>query len=255
MNALDFDFAAYLGKFELQIRLACPGRVLLVVGENGSGKSTLLKCLLGLVPLSEGYIEIQGERLSEHGRHLRAVNERKLGYVPQSGGLFPHMTVEEQLDFALGAREPDLQRRHRRIVVEQQLLAMGMTSFATANTGRLSGGQRQRLALGCALIQRPKALLLDEPFSSLDLEARSSVREVIYESIARLNIPVVLVSHDPADMLRFPDHIAWIEQGHSMHATSLSTLEAGLDALETSGPPAVQQLTLGAVLLRDGRVR
>ncbi|RED18742.1 Putative 2-aminoethylphosphonate import ATP-binding protein PhnT [Pontivivens insulae] len=172
-----------------------PGDVLSVMGPSGSGKSTLLSALIGtLAPAfaMQGRILLDGEDLA--GKPPEA---RRIGLLFQDAMLFPHLSVGENLAFGLS---PDVRGRvARRQVVEEGLIEIGLEGFAPRDPATLSGGQRARVALMRTLLARPRALLLDEPFSRLDTDRRASIRSLVLERARKERLPVILVTHDEAD--------------------------------------------------------
>ncbi len=169
-----------------------PGQVLTLTGASGIGKSSLLQWVLG-VP--QPNVAIAGE-LSLNGVDLtqRPIEQRNIGLVTQQADLFPHMTVQQNLLFALTAQSAD-----RQAWVAEQLNSVGLSEYGDAYPGELSGGQRARIALLRSLAASPKSILLDEPFSALDVKLRTSVREFTWSKLADAQMPAMLVTHDPAD--------------------------------------------------------
>jgi len=169
-----------------------PGRPVAIMGPSGAGKSSLLAWLTGLLP---GGLGGEGEVLLD-GRSMLALppHRRRLGILFQDDLLFPHMSVGENLAFGLPA-VADRATRHR--MVEDALARVELAGFADRDPLTLSGGERARVALMRVLLSEPKALLLDEPFSKLDLPLRDRFRSLVFQSAAHL--PVLLVSHDPQD--------------------------------------------------------
>ena len=172
-----------------------PGEVLVVMGESGSGKSSLLAMLLGSLP--PGFIASGGVRLN--GREIGELPtpQRRIGMLFQDDLLFPHMSVLDNLLFAL----PDEGTRTQRIVqAEAALQSAGLEGHGPRSPQSLSGGQRSRVSVLRALLARPEALLLDEPFSRLDAALRQRFRAFVFERIREQRIPALLVTHDPQDI-------------------------------------------------------
>lgn len=168
------------------------GRPATIMGPSGAGKSSLLAWLTGMLPA-----ELQGEGdVLLDGRSLLDLppNRRGLGILFQDDLLFPHMTVGENLGFGLPAATIGHERR-RRIV--EALEGVELAGFIDRDPATLSGGQRARVALLRVLLSEPKALLLDEPFSKLDVSLRDRFRSLVFQSARHL--PILLVSHDRAD--------------------------------------------------------
>src|SRR5437660_7527314 len=155
-----------LGALDLKIDLTLGRETVLVAGPNGAGKSTLLRLLLGVARPDRGRIALDGRILFDAHSDVPA-EDRRLGYVPQDYALFPHLDGLGNVAFGLAG----LPRRERRARAAAWLERMGASHLAQRRAGALSGGERQRLALTRALAREPRALLLDEPFASLDSSA------------------------------------------------------------------------------------
>ena len=171
-----------------------PGVVYTVMGPSGSGKSSLLAAVCGTLPAVftfEGSVVLDGERID-----MLPTRQRRVGILFQDDLLFAHMTVRENLLFAVPAGP----RAAREARVTQALHDLEMPGFAQADPATLSGGQRARVALMRALLAQPHALLLDEPFSKLDTALRARVREFVFSTVHARQIPVLLVTHDEADV-------------------------------------------------------
>ncbi len=172
------------------------GEIVTLMGDSGSGKSTLLNWMIGDLPSdfnASGTLELNARRCDTVPIELR-----RIGILFQDDSLFLHLSVGQNLAFALPARFKG--RQERRKQVEIALAEIGMAGFQDRDPATLSGGQRARVSLMRALLAEPQALLLDEPFSKLDIALRQQFRTLVYGQIARLNIPTVLVTHDPADV-------------------------------------------------------
>jgi putative thiamine transport system ATP-binding protein len=169
-----------------------PGRPVAIMGPSGAGKSSLLAWLTGMLP---GGLEGEGDVLLDGVSVLSLpAHQRRLGILFQDDLLFPHMSVGENLAFGLPP-EPD--RPARRDRIDQALAGVELAGFANRDPMTLSGGERARVALLRVLLSEPRALLLDEPFSKLDLTLRDRFRSLVFQSATHL--PVLLVSHDPQD--------------------------------------------------------
>lgn len=227
--AFKVDLKATLGSLELQVELEIGAETLLVVGPNGSGKSSLLKLLLGAEPPSQGTVTLGGRTLTDTNHNVRVpVEERHIGYVPQDYGLFPHMTVEAHLAFALGSlprvKHPGAGAAQARI--ESTLEQLDLTRHRKSHPRQLSGGERQRLALARALVAAPSALLLDEPLAALDSLHRSEVRAFLSDYLKQLALPTLLVTHDQTDARFFQCRVAVLEQGRLVQIGHFAELQA-----------------------------
>jgi putative thiamine transport system ATP-binding protein len=191
--------------FSLAVR---PGEVVTVMGPSGCGKSSLLSYLCGTLDpavRAAGGIWLNGVSLED-----LPPERRRIGILFQDDMLFPHLSVGENLAFALPrAVRP---RRARRARVDEALREAGLEGFADRDPATLSGGQRARVALMRALLAEPRAQLLDEPFNKLDRDLRERVRRFVFDHARQLALPTLLVTHDPADaeaaggpVVRLPD--------------------------------------------------
>jgi molybdate transport system ATP-binding protein len=190
-----------------------------LVGPNGAGKTTLLLLILGVLEPDRGRIVVGGRVLfdAELGVNV-PIEERGLGYVPQSYALFPHLTVRQNVEFALGSRPRSSSRAARAARGREILAELGLEALAERRVTQLSGGEKQRAALARALSVRPHALLLDETLAALDVPARHEVRSFLASYLAELGIPSVLVTHDAGDARLLGQRIAVVEAGHTVQS-------------------------------------
>ncbi|PNS08208.1 ABC transporter ATP-binding protein [Solilutibacter silvestris] len=182
------------------------GERLVLVGPSGCGKSTLLRMIAGLEAISTGTLRI-GERVVNDVAPM----DRDIAMVFQSYALYPHMTVAENLGFALMLRRVDKGEIRRRVDDAAQILELD--AVLDRRPGQLSGGQRQRVALGRALVREPKVFLLDEPLSNLDAKLRASMRTEIARIHARLGTTMVYVTHDQVEAMTLGQRIAVLRDG------------------------------------------
>ncbi len=177
------------------LELTVPGGVVhTVMGPSGSGKSSLLAAVCGTLDTAvsfDGTVALNGRRIDTLPTH-----QRRVGLLMQDDLLFAHLTVLENLLFAVPSG-PQAARRSRALGA---LAEVELQSFADADPATLSGGQRARVALARALLAEPLALMLDEPFSKLDTPLRQRMRELVFAAVAQRGIPAILVSHDAADV-------------------------------------------------------
>ncbi|MCH7861102.1 MAG: ABC transporter ATP-binding protein [Proteobacteria bacterium] len=191
-----------------------PGAFTILIGGSGSGKTTLLRIVAGLDHAEAGSIELRGEVVDDprSGRFVLP-DQRRLGMVFQDNALWPHMTCIENVAAALRGR--DRWRRARELLGD-----LGIAALAERRPAQLSGGQQQRVGLARALAAAPDMLLLDEPLSSLDVDARDRMRDHIRSTVRRHGAAALLVSHDPVDAWRLADRVAVLEQGRIVQAAA-----------------------------------
>ncbi|HEU4616919.1 MAG TPA: ABC transporter ATP-binding protein [Gammaproteobacteria bacterium] len=182
------------------------GELFVLLGPSGSGKSTLLRAIAGLTPIDHGRVVL-------HGRDVTHVNarEREVGFVFQNYALFRHMTVADNVEFALRARRvPAAVRRRRR---RELLELVSLSGYDDRLPSELSGGQQQRVAVARALAHEPRVLLLDEPFGALDSKIRAELRRGIRELQRKLGITMILVTHDQDEAFTMADRIGIMDRG------------------------------------------
>jgi len=187
------------------VDLACPGgSILVLTGPSGAGKTTLLRLLAGLDRPDAGRICLGGETwLDTDAGVLQRPRERGVGLVFQEYSLFPHMTLAQNVAYATSDR-----------TFAQSLLdSFGIAHLSGARPGQMSGGERQRGALCQALARRPKALLLDEPFSALDAATRSALRQELLRVRDTFAMPIIHVTHDLAEAALLGDSVLALDQG------------------------------------------
>ena len=170
------------------------GNILCVFGNSGVGKSSLINVIAGTTEdnlLFEGEIILNGKILNNI-----AIEKRKIGLLLQDGALFPHLTVEQNIYFGMNRK---LKSKEKLNVINENLKNANMEGFQNRYPHTLSGGQKARIACLRAILSEPKALLLDEPFSSLDPEHRNTFRKFVIDKVEESKIPCLLVTHDETD--------------------------------------------------------
>jgi iron(III) transport system ATP-binding protein len=182
------------------------GALTAVLGLSGCGKTTLLRVIAGFERAERGSISLGGQTLDD-GRSYVAPEARGIGYVPQEGALFPHLSVRENVAFGL----PRPERRGPRVAALLEMV--GIASLERRMPHELSGGEQQRVALARALARHPRALLLDEPFSSLDASLRARVRDEVHALLRDQGVTTVLVTHDQEAALSLADTVAVLRDG------------------------------------------
>jgi iron(III) transport system ATP-binding protein len=187
-----------------------PGAFLVLLGPSGSGKTTLLRCLAGIERIDSGSIDIAG-RVVANGRSHVPPEQRDLSMVFQDYALWPHMTVLDNVAFALRRRHlPRAECRARAMVM---LARVGLDEFAKRYPNELSGGQQQRVALARALIADTGLILCDEPLSNLDADLRERMRVEISSLVREAGATTVYITHDQAEAFALADVIGVLEEG------------------------------------------
>ncbi|MFM0165598.1 ABC transporter ATP-binding protein [Paraburkholderia sediminicola] len=195
------------------------GTLLALLGPSGSGKTTLLRLLCGFERADNGSVEIDGRRVAGDGLHMPS-EQRRIGYVPQEGALFPHLSVADNIVFGL----PRTQRRARHRVAELLELVGLPADFGRRAPQQLSGGQQQRVALARALAPSPTLVMLDEPFSSLDAALRLETRQAVASALAATGATAVLVTHDQSEALSLGHEVAVLWNGRLIQTATPETL-------------------------------
>jgi molybdate transport system ATP-binding protein len=207
---LRVDVKKQLGEFVLEASFESEGRVTGLFGASGAGKTSLVNMIAGLLRPDRGMIAIDGEIVDDtsNGIHVPAWR-RRIGYVFQDARLFPHLDVRQNLDYGrrMNGLTDDAELRMR----VSDLLDIG--HLLDRRPGKLSGGERQRVALGRALLAKPRLLLLDEPLGALDESRRAEILPYLVRLRDEARIPMVYVSHDAAEMRQLATQIVLLQRG------------------------------------------
>ncbi len=217
------------GGFTLRVRLQTDARRTALYGPSGAGKSLTLQALAGLLKPDRGHIAFGGQTLFDSSAGIDVPARRRgFGFLFQDHALFPHLDVRQNIAFGLckGWRNPrqgalDAQGE---AAVAHWLDALDLKAVARQRPAELSGGQRQRTALARALVAAPRALLLDEPFSALDPALRERTRQALDALLARIDIPVLMITHDPADLARFGDALLQLRGGSIVSGAAVGSM-------------------------------
>ena len=216
--------------------------IVTLLGPSGCGKTTTLRLIAGLEPLQQGRISLDGRVLADGDLNVPP-EERSVSLLFQDFALFPHLTAIDNVIFGLGNWPPE--ERHARAI--HVLGQVGMTEFADSYPHVLSGGQQQRVALARARGPRPRMMLMDEPFSNLDLGMRSQVRDLVLHVLKNSTSMTVMVTHDPEEAMFMADRIAVMNKGR--------IIQLGTPEELYNGPVAPFVLHLfGEVNRMEGRV-
>lgn len=216
-----FDMVVDIADFRLQASAHQRHAHTLIIGPNGAGKSVLLRAIAGGLSPSHGFIEFRGKRVFDARSSFNLPPEkRKVGYLPQGFGLFPMLTVADNIRFADHTAKTESSNG------DALLENFDLNDVASRLPHELSGGQRQRVALARAVYRAPKVLLLDEPMSAIDFVAREDIRRRLHHILTERSLSTLMVTHDPADIAYFPDEIWVIEGGELREQGSAQELRA-----------------------------
>jgi molybdate transport system ATP-binding protein len=201
-------------RFTLDVAFTATTQRVVLFGPSGAGKSLTLQAIAGLLRPDEGKITLHGNALFDSKLNVDLKPQaRKVAYLFQDYALFPHLNVRQNIGFGLqrGWFNPRARSSHAQI--DYWLDALELRGVAGNFPAQLSGGQKQRVALARALVAQPQLLLLDEPFSALDSTLRQRMRLELSDLQTRLDIPMVLITHDPDDVAAFGDQVVQISDG------------------------------------------
>jgi molybdate transport system ATP-binding protein len=213
--------------FGLDVDLQIPGRgVTALFGESGSGKTTCLRCVAGLERASHGYLRVNGELWQDSAEgFFLPTHQRALGYVFQEASLFAHLSVRRNLEFGFKRIGGAAQR----VKLAQAVELLGIEHLLERMPEHLSGGERQRVGIARALLTSPKLLLMDEPLAALDHKRKNEILPYLERLHDELDIPVLYVSHAPAEVARLADHLVLLDQGRALASGPVGELLARLD--------------------------
>ena len=200
-----FDGVTVVDDVSLEVNSA---ELVCLLGPSGCGKTTLLRVAAGLEPLQRGRVRIADRVVADASMWIPP-EDRGVGMVFQDYALFPHLTVAENVEFGLTGRKP----AERRATALDYLRRLGMANHAETYPHTLSGGEQQRVALARALAPRPAVMLMDEPFSGLDIRLRDAVRDESLALLREEQTATLLVTHDPEEAMRMADRIAVMRGG------------------------------------------
>lgn len=199
-----------LAPFTLEADASLGGRVTAIFGSSGAGKTSLLELVAGLRRPAAGQIVVDGVTLTDAGaRVFVPPHRRAIGYVPQEGALFPHLSVQQNLQYGCrpdGKRPPGLTLEHVSEVLE-------IAPLLARNIATLSGGEKQRVALGRALLASPRLLLLDEPLAGLDVPLRERLVPYLARVRDEFAVPMIYVTHSPDEIMALCDDVLVLHHG------------------------------------------
>ena len=229
MIVLAVDVERRLGAFQIAARFEAEGGVTALFGPSGAGKTTIANMIAGLLTPDRGSISLDGTVLFDAAARIdMPVHRRRIGYVFQDGRLFPHLSVRQNLDY--GRRMSGVARDADEFARIAALLDIG--HLLERRPRMLSGGERQRVAVGRALLMRPRLLILDEPLASLDLAHKREILPYLVRLRDEASVPMVYVSHTPAELRRIATKVVRLDAGRVLGSGGLDLLdEREIDAI------------------------
>lgn len=228
--------APVLSQFNFEVKA---GDITCLLGPSGGGKSTALRLAAGLLAVQSGHIEIDGELVAS-ARHSTPPERRPIGMMFQENALFPHLTVAENVGFGLASWS----RSEREERVRTLLELVDCDRLASRMPHELSGGQQQRVALIRSLAPKPRVLLMDEPYASVDITLRRTLREAARRTLKDSKTTTLMVTHDPHEAMEMADVIAVLDQQRIVQCDAPQML------FENPESPTVAALFGDAQLLR-----
>ncbi len=223
-HAIRAQFRGTIGKFALDAGFTAPAKgVTALFGPSGCGKTTVLRCIAGLLRIN-GVCEIDGDVWQDENGAFLPTYKRPLGYVFQEASLFQHLSVRKNLLF--GAPRDKSDGTKGGIVFDEVIELLGIAKLLDRSPRNLSGGERQRVAIGRALLSQPKLLLMDEPLSALDRATKNEILPFLERLRDHLNLPVVYITHDIAEVERLADQIVLMNKGRVIGAGPLEDLQS-----------------------------
>ena len=221
------SFQMHLGEVDFNINIEGDKTPLAIIGPNGSGKSTLLRTMAGAFVPDAGQFKLGERILFDDTKNLFVPPElRRVGYVPQSYALFPHLNVLENVQFGLAAQKPTDSKEQHKQAAQTQLETLHAAHLAKRWPMRLSGGEKQKVALARALVTKPEILLLDEPLSALDATSRRQIRAYLSELLNKRTSPTIFVTQDVRDIEALKPQIIVLDQGTIIQQGNLEELKS-----------------------------
>lgn len=196
-----------------------PGEIVCLLGPSGCGKTTLLRVVSGIERPSTGRVLINEREVAGPTRYVPP-EDRSIGLMFQDFALFPHLNILDNVAFGLRSLAPDVRERSARAILDR----VGLADFAEAYPSTLSGGQQQRVALARAIVPRPAVMLMDEPFSGLDIQLRDTMQEETLALLRETRATSLIVTHNPEEAMRLGDRIVVLKSGRIVQQGSTETL-------------------------------
>ena len=218
---INVAFRGRLGAFDLDAAFEAPATgVTALFGPSGCGKTSVLRCIAGLQRVAHGACSIAGE-VWQNGATFLPAHRRAIGYVFQEASLFPHLSVRRNLLFAAQG-----DAKVAPVSFDEAVDLLGLANLLDRAPRNLSGGERQRVAIGRALLSRPRLLLMDEPLSALDAATKSEILPFLERLHDTLSLPVIYVTHDMREVERLADHLVLMDKGRVLATGPLADVQA-----------------------------
>ncbi|MDC7227768.1 MAG: ATP-binding cassette domain-containing protein [Spirochaetales bacterium] len=213
--SLDFRLELPMRSFDFNIEGKYENGITAVFGPSGAGKTSLLKMLAGLVKPGNGFIQLNGRILTDSEKGIFVPpQKRAIGFVFQEKLLFPHMTVKQNLTFGMRYARKRCPA-DKMISLSEVVELLDLPEVLDSKPAAISGGEQQRTALGRALLCAPELILLDEPFNAVDCRLRDNILTYLTKLKERVDIPMIVVSHDLPDLQKLTDTVQLIRDGQS----------------------------------------
>lgn len=221
-----------MGDFILSADIALRAGVTVLFGRSGAGKSTLANAVAGLLRPDAGVIELNGQTMFDSAKNINIpANARRIGYVFQDGRLFPHMTVRQNLRFAMDYAHTRPTDAQMAAIVEM----LGIGPLLVRKPATLSGGEKQRVAIGRALLNDPQMLIMDEPLAALDQARKDEILPYLERLRDKTQLPILYVSHSMAEVARLADQIAILKNGTVMAHDATEVILSNAALMQTIG--------------------
>ena len=236
----------------IEAKFSSDARVLALFGRSGSGKSTVVNAIAGLVSADRGRVVVDGETLFDSVRGInRPIEQRGVGYVFQEGLLFPHLNVRQNLLYGAGRSAVGPGRSGASVAFDQVVQLLGIEALLSRAAPSLSGGEKQRVAIGRALLSKPRLLLMDEPLASLDTGRRSEILRLIERVRDECGVRIIYVSHSIGEVSRLADDVVLMNDGQMIAFDATETLFNRADLRPYTGRFEGGALIEAHVLMHD----
>ena len=247
---IQLSFEVTLGPFHLAPTLNASPGITVVFGPSGAGKTLTLEAVAGLLQPDHGHITIDRRPLFDAAAGINVpAHDRNLGYLVQNYGLFPHMSVAQNVAYGLW----NLSRNQRDVRVSELLDLLGVQELAARRPSEISGGQAQRVALARAIARGPQVLLLDEPFAALDLGNATALRRALRRLVRELNLTALLVTHDLSEAYAIGDRIAVMDGGEVLQVGELDHVASCPQDAHVARLLGIANILDGVVVIDDGQ--